>query len=123
MNCIRYLTGQEKAVCALLLLCAVLPPDFTYAAATFGTAATGASTDLLLVGGLLSTLAYLGGAAFVILSLFAFKQLSNQPGSPKGPAIACFVIGIALLALPSIITMGTGTLGVTDAGSSKLGIK
>jgi intracellular multiplication protein IcmD len=90
-----------------------------------GTIATNIQGSLQGFGKLMIAIAYLAGIAFVLASIFKFKQHKDNPTQiPLGTPLALLVIGIILVFLPSIFepagktVFGTsgGTAGGFDAG-------
>ena len=96
----------------------------TAVAASIGSIAKSAESDLMSTGPLIALVGYLAGLALCVVGLLKFYQLSNQPGSSKGPAIAAVLIGALLLGISAVIQATSGTFG--DGGAStglgKLGI-
>jgi hypothetical protein len=93
-------------------------------AATIGSVATSAASDLLNVGSLVLYGAYLGGLIFVVVGLFKLIQLSQQPGQPKAPALWMILVGVLLLGIGFFINTVSNTFGDSGAsqGLGKLGI-
>ena len=61
---------------------------------------------------------YLAGFGFAIAGVFKFKQHKDNPQqAPLGTCIAMLLVGISLIFLPSIITVGGGTLGTSNQGN------
>jgi intracellular multiplication protein IcmD len=69
---------------------------------------------------LMFAVAYLAGFAFVIASIFKFKQHKDNPTQiPMGTPIAMLAIGIALIFLPNIIAPAGASIfgqGATQSG-------
>lgn len=85
---------------------------------SIGDIAKTASTSLENVLKLVTGASYLAGFGLTIGSLFKFKAHKENPTQkPLGECIVVLIIGIALIFLPSLITTGGATLGVTSAGS------
>jgi hypothetical protein len=102
----------------------VLSIENAIAAGTLGGIAKSATSDLVSIGGLVEVGAYIAGIVFVTLGITKFVQASNQPGSPKGPAMVYCIAGVALLGIGAMITATSGTFGGSGAstGLGKLGI-
>lgn len=77
--------------------------------------ATKSLTDVLR---LVTGAAYLAGFGLTIGALFKFKKHKENPQQTELSAcIVMLLIGIALIFLPSIISTGGATLGITSAGT------
>lgn len=116
--------GNKLTIAAILMLIASAIWINPALAASIGSISQNAATDLINVGKLIEVGAYIGGLGFVVTGLFKFITLSNQPGSPKGPAIICIVVGVLLLGVGVFISAISGTFGSDGAstGLGKLGI-
>ncbi|MEI8054391.1 MAG: DUF6750 family protein [bacterium] len=86
--------------------------------ATIGTVATSVTSTLGSVLSLITAGAYVAGFGLTIGALFKFKQHKENPQqAPLGTCISMLLVGICLIFLPSIISVGGGTLGATNQGS------
>lgn len=77
--------------------------------------------NLAAFGPLIQIAFALAGLVLCGAGLFQFLQASRQPGMPKGPAFACFGIGILLLCLTAFISMGSQSTFGSDAAGDALG--
>jgi intracellular multiplication protein IcmD len=85
-------------------------------------AATSISDSFATLAKMLVAVSYVAGFGFVLSSLFKFKQHKDNPAQmPMGTPIALFVIGVALVFLPSVIKMGGQTLISSEDVSSATG--
>jgi len=87
---------------------------------SIGDIATQAGTSLSGLLKLATGASYLAGFGLTIGALFKFKKHHEPQGGSQEPLMGCIVmllVGIALIFLPSIISTGGATLGVTSAGS------
>jgi hypothetical protein len=118
-------TGNKLTiVAALMLIASAIWSNPALAAGSIGSMLQNAATDLISGGKLIEVVAYVGGLGFVVVGLFKFITLSNQPGTPKGPAIICIVVGALLLGVGVFTSAISGTFGSDGAstGLGKLGI-
>lgn len=86
---------------------------------SIGDIAKTASASLENVLKLVTGASYLAGFGLTIGSLFKFKKHHDSPQSQEtlSSCIMMLVVGIALIFLPSLITTGGATLGISSAGS------
>jgi intracellular multiplication protein IcmD len=83
-----------------------------------GTVASTITNTLSSVLKLVTAGAYVAGFGLTVASLFKFKQHKENPQqAPLGTCVAMLIIGISLIFLPSIISVGGGTLGASNQGS------
>lgn len=116
---------MKKMIAAVAMIPALAVAGIRSAhAATLGSIASSASSDLVNVGKLIEYGAYIIGFVFVLAGFMKLAQTSNQPGAPKGPALMMIIIGVALLGIGAIIMATSGTFGDSGASSGlgKLGI-
>ncbi|MEI8054392.1 MAG: DUF6750 family protein [bacterium] len=85
---------------------------------TIGTVASSVTGTLGSVLQLITAGAYVAGFGLTIGALFKFKQHKENPQqAPLGTCISMLLVGICLIFLPSIISVGGGTLGASSQGS------
>lgn len=115
----------KKIVTVLALVPVYLVAGFRSAyAASLGSLASNATSDLLNVGKLIEMGAYLIGLCFVVTGFMKLAQTSNQQGAPKGPGAMLILIGVVLLGIGVFISATSSTFGDSGAstGLGKLGI-
>ena len=82
---------------------------------TIGSVASNVTGTLSNVLKLLTAGSYVAGFGLVVGALFKFKQHKENPQQTQlGTCITMLIIGICLIFLPSIISVGGGTLGTTN---------
>jgi len=85
---------------------------------TIGVVASTVTSTLGNVLKLVTAGAYVAGFGLTVGALFKFKQHKDNPQqAPLGTCIAMLLVGISLIFLPSIISVGGGTLGTSNQGN------
>ncbi len=75
------------------------------------------------IGQLIGGAAFLGGVFFVATGLFKLKQAVDTQGQQVkyGDGVWRLALGAALVALPAVIGVGTGTFGLDDTQTIDFG--
>lgn len=69
------------------------------------------------LGKLMVAVAYIAGFGFMVAAIFKFKQHKDNPTQvPMTTPLFQTVIGTVMLFLPTMINVGSGTAGLTQAG-------
>ncbi len=77
--------------------------SYVYAVKTITDVAIGSKNDVLNVYKMTGALAFLCGLAFMIVSMFKFKQFKDNPQQTTvGTPIMLFFIGVLLVYMPSL---------------------
>ncbi|CAL7959977.1 conserved membrane hypothetical protein [Gammaproteobacteria bacterium] len=85
---------------------------------TIGSVASTVTGTLGNVLKLVTAGAYVAGFGLTVGALFKFKQHKENPQqAPLGTCVAMLIVGICLIFLPSIISVGGGTLGTSNQGN------
>lgn len=97
-------------------------PDLSFAAdagTSFGTSISAFRTDdLSAVPGLISGVAYAGGAVLGISGALKLKKHAENPAqNPMAPGIAHLLAGGGIAALPSLVGTSSGTLHLGTSAS------
>jgi intracellular multiplication protein IcmD len=125
------LNGQwlfKAAIASLLMVATLLFAGNVWAApgagSDLGTLALNITESTQNFAKVMMAIAYLAGIAFVLASIFKFKQHKDNPTQiPLGTPLALLVVGIVLVFLPSIFAPAGQTIFGTSEATAVGGFK
>lgn len=98
----------------LVTMCGLIPEISLAGSANLGSMATGLKGQIDNFKGLLISLSTVAGLGFGIGGLVKFKAHKDQPTQvPLSAPIVLLAVAAGLLAMPSLLSMGASSLGMT----------